>query len=226
MLLPIPDVMARAIWIARHASRLDFANPEWHRTAARPHDPPLSLRGRAEARALGERFRREPVAHVFTSPFLRAVETAAAVAEALDLCVKVERGLSEWLNHAWFPALPETLPLSELAAVNLPVDPGYASRGRAWYGESGGEALERSGETARRLAEEFAGDLLLVGHGASVLGATAGLLGRPAHAHLPAEVPCCSVVKLVRDGEGWKLELACDTSHLAGVLCVASFRPS
>jgi broad specificity phosphatase PhoE len=206
--------MARAIWIARHASRLDFADPEWHRTAERPHDSPLSLAGRAEAWALGERLRHEPIAHLFASPFLRAVETAAAVAEALDVSVKVERGLSEWLNRAWFPAPPETLPLSELVAGCRRVDPGYASRGQARYGESAGEALGRSGETARRLAGEFPGDLLLVGHGASVLGATAGLLGHPALEDLGAEVPYCSIVKLVQDGDAWRLELTCDTSHL------------
>jgi broad specificity phosphatase PhoE len=103
-----------------------------------------------------------------------------------------------------------------LVAASRRVDPGYIARGQAWYGESAEEALGRSGETARRLAEEFVGDLLLVGHGASVLGATAGLAGRPALAGLPAEVPRCSVVKLVQDGEAWRLELACDTSHLKG----------
>jgi broad specificity phosphatase PhoE len=211
--------MARVIWIVRHASRLDFADPEWHQTAARPHDPPLSPGGRAEARALAERLRHEPIAHVFASPFLRAVETAAPVAEALRRPVHVERGLSEWLNREWFQARPETVPLSELLAAARRVDPGYVSRGEAQYGESGGEALERSGATARRLAEEFAGDLLLVGHGASVLGATAGLLGRPAVEDLGTEVPCCAIVKLVRDGARWKLELACDTAHLAGLVC-------
>jgi broad specificity phosphatase PhoE len=46
----------------------------------------------------------------------------------------------------------------------------------ACHGETGEQALHRSGETARMLAAEFGGNLAMVGHGASALGALAGLL--------------------------------------------------
>jgi len=41
---------------------------------------------------LGQR-QREGIAHIFASPFLRTVQTANQIAEALDLPIKLESGL-------------------------------------------------------------------------------------------------------------------------------------
>jgi broad specificity phosphatase PhoE len=210
--------MARTIWIVRHASRLDFDDPTWFASAPRPHDPPLSPAGVVQARELGRRLQREPIAHLFASPFLRTVETAAFIAAALGLRIKVEPGFSEWLNRDWFPAVPELLPLDELARRFPGVEPAYVARGAAYFGESGDDALRRSAETARCVARDFAGDVLIVGHGASVLGATAGLLGvspgEPTHRLLP-HIPCACLVKLVCRARSWVMELAGDTAHLS-----------
>lgn len=183
----------------------------------RPHDPPLSARGRAQAEALARRLAREPLAHVFSSPFLRCVETASPIAEALDLAVALDDGLSEWLNREWFPERPALLDRAALARSFPRVDPAYRARGASHYGESGEEALRRAGRLACRLVEEFAGDLLLVGHGASVLGAAAGLLGEAIGAErgsLPSELPYACLTQLVRDDRAWRVALRADTSHL------------
>ena len=211
---------ALAIWIARHASRLDFADPEWAQHSSRPHDPPLSPVGRLEAEALACRLERESIAHLFSSPFLRCVETAQPVAARLRLAIKSEPALSEWLNRAWFPSFPDVLPVADLARHYPEVDRGYAARGEAHYGESGEQALERAAHVARRITCEFAGDLLLVGHGASVLGAASGLLGE-AHrwdrgGGFP-ELPYACLVVLVDEGAGWRLVLQGDVSHLRGL---------
>jgi broad specificity phosphatase PhoE len=209
--------MTQIIWIARHGSRLDFADPEWCINAPRPHDPPLSPNGMHQGGQLAQRLKPERITHLFSSPFLRAVETANVVAEDLDLSMRIEPGFSEWLNRAWFPAPPETLSVDELARRFPRIDRDYRPRGSARYGESGEEALRRSGETAVRLAHDFREDFLIVGHGASVLGATAGLLrlapDDPAQKLLP-QMPFGCLVKLVRQADAWVMELACDTSHL------------
>jgi broad specificity phosphatase PhoE len=95
----------------RHGHRQDEADPVWHRSARRPWDPPLSAKGRAQAReAAGDRIRRSatpvpgasPAAAsgnsgeegellegdmrptvIICSPFLRCVQTSAGVAAAL-----------------------------------------------------------------------------------------------------------------------------------------------
>ena len=55
---------------------------------------PLSARGRDEARALGERLAAERPDVVLTSPLLRARETAAAIAKAAGVELRVDERLA------------------------------------------------------------------------------------------------------------------------------------
>ena len=65
---------------------------------ADPGDPdelrPLSARGRDEARALGERLAAEQPEAVISSPLLRARETAAAIAKASGVELRVDERLA------------------------------------------------------------------------------------------------------------------------------------
>ncbi|MBW4679059.1 MAG: histidine phosphatase family protein [Microcoleus vaginatus WJT46-NPBG5] len=205
--------MSQTVWIARHANRLDFVNPEWFNTAERPYDPPLSEDGVVQAKQLAKRLAGEGITHIFASPFLRTVQTAHEVAEVLDLPLKLESGLSEWLNPDWMPVMPERLSIEALHQRFPKIDISYTSRVVAEYPETDEACLERSAQTARHLAAEFPGDILLVGHGASVLGATMGLAGRSANPEL--KVALCCLFKLVRHAHDWVIELNGDTSHLS-----------
>ncbi|NJN56423.1 MAG: histidine phosphatase family protein [Leptolyngbyaceae cyanobacterium SL_5_9] len=203
--------MSQTVWIARHGNRQDFVDSSWHRTAERPFDPGLSPDGILQAKQLGERLKAEKIAYIFASPFLRAVETAHYVADALDLSIKVESGLSEFLNPNWFFSTPEQLALDSLAQIFPEVDRGYNSRAIAQYPETEQTAFLRAGKVARQLADEFSQNLLLVGHGASVLGAVRGLLNQPIH----VSCPLCGLFKLVRQEGEWLMELSGDVSHLS-----------
>ena len=202
--------MRQTVWIARHGNRLDFVNPEWFNTAKRPYDPPLSEDGFEQAKQLGQRLVGEGIRHIFASPFLRTVQTAVQVAEALDLPIKLESGLSEWLNPEWMNTMPEKLPIEVLHEQYPRIDLSYTSRVIAHYPETSVEVLERTAETARRLTDEFSEDILLVGHGASVVGTTQGLVAGTPEVH----ASLCCLVKLVRQEQGWIMELNGDTSHL------------
>jgi broad specificity phosphatase PhoE len=215
--------MTQTVWIARHANRLDFVNPDWFLTAERRYDPPLSDDGMIQARQLAHRLRGEKIAHIFASPFLRTVQTANAVAEVLDLPIELESGLSEWLNPDWMTSMPEKLSMVALKELFPRVDLSYSSRAIADYPETKEQVLKRSGHTARILAAEFAEDLLLVGHGASVWGATMGLVPSLGEGDLKASL--CCLVKVVRQGSQWTLELNGDTSHLDRVETVIKFNP-
>lgn len=207
-----------SVCIARHGIRLDFADPEWFKTAARPYDPPLAPAGVMQARELAQRLHTERIAHIFSSPFLRCVETASEIASLLELPIEIEPGLSEWLNAAWFDALPPLLPLATLRQRFPRIDASYTGRGKATFAESGEDALRRSGDTALRLIADFPGNLLLIGHGASVLGATAALLHTPLKqaGRLLPPIRCCALVKLTeRAPDQWVLELAGDVAHLS-----------
>ncbi|MBN3947897.1 MAG: histidine phosphatase family protein [Nostoc sp.] len=214
--------MSQIVWIARHANRLDFVNPDWFLTAERRYDPPLSDDGRVQAQQLAKRLKRENIAHIFASPFLRTVQTANAVAEVLNLPIKLEIGLSEWLNPAWMTEEPERLSTPALAQLFPRIDTSYTSRIAAKYPETHEKVRERSGQTARCLATEFIPeDILLVAHGASVLGAAMGLVGEIAKTEVKASL--CSLVKVVREEPEWLLELKGDTSHLTHIEEVIRF---
>ncbi len=204
-------IMSQTVWIARHGNRLDFVNPEWFTMAERPYDPPLSEDGLIQAKELGQRLKSEKIAHIFSSPFLRAIQTANQVAEALDLPIKLEAGLSEWLNPYWMNEMPQTHPPEVLTQEYPRIEWSYASRIVPQYPESEETVRERTGKTARQLVAEFSEDILLVGHGASVLGTAAGLVGgNPA-----VKASLCCLVKLVRYSDQWEMELNGDTSHLS-----------
>ena len=98
------DHPSGSVWIVRHGERIDVVEPEWLSTAERPHDPPLTEYGRQQAAVTGAHLaaRGDRVDFVYTSPFLRCVQTAAAIAKHLDAPLRVEPGLCEWLNGDWF----------------------------------------------------------------------------------------------------------------------------
>jgi broad specificity phosphatase PhoE len=213
--------MTQNIWIARHANRLDFVNPDWFLTAQRRYDPPLSDDGLVQAAQLANRLKNEKIAAIFSSPFLRTVQTANQIAEALELPIKLESGLSEWLNPEWMSETPEKMPMKDLTRLFPRIDTNYTSRIIAEYPEVGETAFLRAGETAKKLAEEFSEDILLVGHGASVVGATMGLVGAVAKTEVKAAL--CCLIKVVRQDPHWVLKLNGDTSHLAQVEEVIRF---
>jgi phosphohistidine phosphatase SixA len=73
------------LFLVRHA----------HADSGRPDElRPLSVRGREEARALGERLAAAAPELVLASPLLRARETAAAIAKAAGTEVRVDERLA------------------------------------------------------------------------------------------------------------------------------------
>eukprot|EP01063_Lacrimia_lanifica_P005484 TRINITY_DN13259_c0_g1_i1.p1 TRINITY_DN13259_c0_g1~~TRINITY_DN13259_c0_g1_i1.p1 ORF type:complete len:263 (+),score=56.92 TRINITY_DN13259_c0_g1_i1:31-819(+) len=103
-----------AVLVARHGERADYVDGAGFFATAhgkeRPWDPPLTEVGREQGLRLGARIRDElaarglpPLTKVYTSPFIRTVETADAVCEAVGLdTLRVENGLVEALVEPWF----------------------------------------------------------------------------------------------------------------------------
>lgn len=205
--------MSQTIWIARHGNRLDFVHPEWFNTAKRRYDPPLSKDGLIQAQKLAQRLKNTNIKHIFTSPFLRAIQTANPIAEVLDLPLKIEAGLSEWLNPDWMTESPQTHP-TELLTPSYPrIDRSYQSCVIPQYPETEATMLARTGKTAIELVNQFQEDLLLVGHSLSVVGTTQGLVtGNP-----EIKTSLCCLVKVVKKSDQWLLQLNGDTSHLNGM---------
>lgn len=200
----------QTVWIARHGNRLDFVEPEWHRTARNPFDPPLSEDGVIQATKLGERLKTEGIARIYSSPFLRAVETAQQVAACLDLPIEIEHGASEWFNPAWFPECPRMMSTGERCARFPRIRNSDSSVVHTVFPESWDDLLARTARCITALLAQTHDDFLLVGHGASMLGFAQALVG--AGSRVNAEL--CALVKIVRRHGEWRMELNGDTSFL------------
>ena len=204
--------MSQTVWIARHGNRLDFVNPEWFNTAARRYDPPLSDDGFVQAAELAQRLKEENIGHIFASPFLRTIQTANEIARVLNLPIKLEEGLGEWHNPEWMTELPEIHPKKSLVEKYPLIDWTYQSYFTAQYPETKEDVNRRTAKTIKKLVTEFAEDILIVGHGASVHGVTYGLVPDTEY----FEVALCCLTKIVRqENNTWKLDLCADTSHLS-----------
>ncbi|MEJ2032548.1 MAG: histidine phosphatase family protein [Deltaproteobacteria bacterium] len=203
--------MARTILITRHGNREDFVDASWPDRAARPDDPDLSPDGRRQAGELADRLAGEPIDHLFSSPYLRAIHTAQLCAAGKNLPIKIEDGLGEFLEPAKFTAQPVLLSRKELAR-RFSIDPSYRSIYEPEFPESKPVLLARCRTVIETILARTSGNLLLVGHGASCKALIYTLLGR----QLKLKVPLCSLTQLVEENGAWHLRLNGDTSFLSG----------
>merc|ERR1719195_30835 len=115
------------VFLTRHGARIDKEDRGWLRKAGhgRHDDPHLSQGGEVGSQELAARMleihQDTPVAHIVSSPFVRCVQTAQPVAEALGLPIKIEPGICEILQT--FP--PGFLDTADLCADFPQVDASY-----------------------------------------------------------------------------------------------------
>jgi ribonuclease H / adenosylcobalamin/alpha-ribazole phosphatase len=189
-------------------------------------DVPLAPRGQAQARAAAARVAGlgGPVAAVVSSPLLRCTETAATIAEALDLVPVrtdpdlVECDFGDWEGHT-FGEVRERWPaeLDRWLGSTAVAPPG---------GESMRAVASRAGRALARLRENYAGRwVVVVSHVSPVkvllrdaLTASDELLFR-----LYLDPGGLSIVDYWTDG-GVSVRTVNDTAHLAALDAPAEFR--
>lgn len=202
--------MSQRIWIVRHGNREDFQNPGWAKTAQRPFDPALSADGETQAREVGLSLQGEQVHRVFASPFLRTIQTASHIADALNLPVCLEPGIGEILPNV--QSTPALLPVNERQQRFPRIDEDYTTFAELPYPETSDEGHERAAKAAQALTDRFPGkNLLMVTHGAPVVGIVRGLTGLEDR----ISVPLCCIFTLQRKGDGWEVVQLSETSHLS-----------
>ncbi|CAD6196282.1 unnamed protein product [Caenorhabditis auriculariae] len=164
----------RKIWVVRHAEREDNINRGWRKLEGSEglasDNSMLSARGKQQARECAQRFKNHDIAHVFASPYDRTVETASTIVAGKNLKVKAEPGLCEALYLCEKPPgfwsneqLAEKFPLVDLDYV--PVYSKYTLP-KEGYGDDA--CVPRVKSTLSQIFSRFEGNLLLVGHGASI----------------------------------------------------------
>ena len=184
--------------LVRHGETAANAN---HVLDTRPPGAPLNERGQAQAAALGVRLADEPVTAVHASVATRAQQTAAPVAAAHGLDVRVVEGVHE-VFCGDFEGRSGRAALEEFGLVY-----------NAWWtgdldarlpgGESAHDVRARFLPALDGILDGASGDVVLVSHGAVIRLAAAALLGDTAETRY---VPNTGLVVLRPNGAGWSLE--------------------
>jgi broad specificity phosphatase PhoE len=139
-------------------------------------DPDLTEDGRAMAAAIGEALGREPFAAIYSSPLRRARETAAPLAGAKGMQVRLVPGLREIGYGEW-----EGLSPDEAAARDHDLHLLW-SADPALHAPPGGEraidVAARALEAVESIRRDFTdGDVLVVSHKSTIRVVVCALLG-------------------------------------------------
>lgn len=172
-----------SVYLTRHGARIDTDDPFWLDKCShdRSDDPHLSPAGQTSASELAQAVNdlqqsgKCKLMHIVSSPYIRCVETADAIAGILSVSIKIEPGIAE--ANTW--NIPGFLDSSELKNQFPNIDNTYVpvmKKGDLSIEYSDGACAQRSSRTAMQVREKLDGDILFVGHGASSLG-IAGAFG-------------------------------------------------
>lgn len=176
-------------------------------------DLPLDEVGRLQARAIARRLSSHPIAAIYSSPLLRAVQTAEPLADALGLEVQKEGQLIDINYGDWQGLSPEE------------VSRRYPELYRKWLSAPhviripGGESLEevrrRVVQALMRIIEKHRGrEIAIVGHqvvNKVMLCAVLGL-SNASFWRIEQENGCINVFD--HEGEHFNIILLNDTCHL------------
>jgi len=243
------------VWIARHAEPLvgkcgsgrrledEFevkCAKAWLDVTMNPVNPPLTRRGRTQAKELGDRLVGEGIIHIYCSPFLRAVQTAEVVSKILNIPFRVENGLSEWLLPHWYPEDPrpqlcgmsmhEVIPNCDPEYVPL-YDTGQEDvqcKEDMEYPENTSQFAERLSKTVEHLLTEAHGPngltfggVLMITHYSSLDKILSDLISGDSRAGWDSDPmgdkspPLAGLVKL-QCRKGWNGEIDVDTAGSVG----------
>jgi len=176
-------------------------------------DSPLTVRGRAQARAAGRRLRHVPFDHVYSSDLGRSVDTAAAISRLTERSVTLDPRLRE-RNFGVFHGLT-------LAEIQLqwPAQYGEYMCGGPQHVIPDGESLEQLHLRAVACMEELAARhpdqcIVVVGHGGSLSAMVKHALGLPLALVRPFRLYNAALNVVQREGDRWVLEGLGDVTHL------------
>jgi len=177
-------------------------NREWRLQGQREYS--MTERGRCQAEALARRLARCQIAAVYSSPLRRAQETAAVIAEALGLAVRVLPGVEEYdfgelSGLTWWEIHKRAPAVAADAASRSAEYPHYP-------GEEGRESFRRRVcDALWGLREGHHGETVAVVTHAGVIGAfLMDVLARPYRRPMPFVVENSSITVVeTPTGRGW-----------------------
>jgi broad specificity phosphatase PhoE len=156
-------------------------------------DPPLSDAGRQQARILGRRALEAGARAIWTSPLLRARQTATLVAATLGIEPKVQEQLIESYRGSW-----EGRPVREIAAQCPELHAGFEAAApdfRFPGGESLAEQVQRTREALNLIAAQ-PGPSIVVAHAGTIRAALIATGRRPPPER---EIPHGELIQIIWD---------------------------
>mmetsp|Transcript_14900 Transcript_14900/g.24416 ORF Transcript_14900/g.24416 Transcript_14900/m.24416 type:complete len:220 (-) Transcript_14900:2211-2870(-) len=204
---------ADVVYLTRHGARIDSDDSEWLKKCNhnRADDPHLSPSGHAAAQELAQRLKRtllgNHIKHIISSPYIRCVETANAIAKELSIKIKIEPGIAE-VNSSRNPPFLDTEQLrKQFPSIDASYTP-VMTREDLSLEYSDGACANRSATAAGTVRAKLTGPILFVGHGASCLG-IAGAFGHRGY------IGYTSLTKFIQHDGKYRLDgLFGDVSHL------------
>jgi phosphoserine phosphatase len=178
-------------------------------------DLPLNDRGRLQARAAAENLAIPPIADFYSSPLLRAMETAEEIAaphrgrvEPVDFFIDIDYGL--WSGKS-VGEIADSWPREFALWASDPENAIFPD------GESMVEVRKRLREGIDWLAGDHDGRVLLVGHKLVNRVILCIILGLPTSGIWRVE-QSNGAINVISHGErGWVIQRMNDTSHLEGI---------
>jgi len=176
----------RTIWLIRHCEPKGAGNGIC--LGRRGGDPRLCAAGIKQACELASRFERIGVDRVYTSPLLRARQTAKSLGAALVLDGLTEQGMGEWDGLSWDEIRASYPELYEMRAADKSLLP------------PGAESCEAAANRYVEALESTEGDCLAIGHRGSIGSFLCRTLGHPYSDAWAFQIPYACVMRLnVRD---------------------------
>jgi broad specificity phosphatase PhoE len=177
-------------------------------------DPPLSEKGRDQARKLGARFRDTQVDGFYSSDLARARETAAAIAEVIGQSPEFRPELREVALGEW-----EGLQRADIMA-RYPEQWEQWSEHPSWDIVPGGEGTDafesRVGAAIEGLIERHrSGRVLVVTHGGVIQVALLRVVGRSSNGLFPFTINNTSLTVLQGTADRLVVGRVNDTCHLS-----------
>jgi broad specificity phosphatase PhoE len=200
--------------IGHGATEANLARPA--RIQGRRHDPPLARLGVRQAEATRDFLAIRPIDHCYTSPLLRAVQTAAIVAAPHGLSPEPLEALTECDVGRWEGLDWQTVRYLDAEGYRrFHADP-------AGHGYPGGESFravsERVAPALDELLHRHAGAaVLVVGHHVVNQAYLALLLGLTPNQARQVTLDNCGISVVVRDGPETTVSTLNAAFHLQGV---------
>ncbi|MFL5242447.1 MAG: histidine phosphatase family protein [Gemmataceae bacterium] len=207
--------METVLYLIRHgATEANLARPP--RLQGRKQDAPLARLGVRQSEATRDLLAIRPVDYCYSSPMLRAVQTAEIVAAPHGIKPRVLEALTEcdvgrWENLDW-QTIRRSEPDSYKQFMSRPGEFGYPG------GETFQQVYDRVAPTLDALFHKHAGQtMLVVAHHIVNRTYLAGLLGLSPDYARQVSLDNCGISVVVHDGEAASLTTLNAAFHIQGV---------